>query len=472
MLLVSAGTCVLIIAAFFRRWQQIRYSRYNHSLQSKYRPILANVLAGTRTPSDLEALRVLPLPELELLLDPLFFKRKLPERCLAFLRALCQELGLIDLWQSRLTLGDTEEPQPPAKVTTPDTAGHPPITYLSRVKSIRNLGELRHQPSWPFLVEALDDRYPEVQFVALRALAALGAPESFPALRDRLHEVAEGESTSPSLQGLKAAMAGFDLTCVLDLLPSLRHPNRQIRMHAIEILRTMVRREAGRRPGLTLTPKLLTPPMVELLLSRLAVDTSSEIRARAAEVIVFLSGPRVTRVLHNLLLDHQWFVRLHTLQALNNKGEAAAPLYLDIRDCLCDLHWRVREAAIQTLLSLGQGGRHQLYEHFLTFPDHSTRAQVVEVIERTGLISALVQHYSAGGNGLDARMVEELAGDSALLGLSGVLRTASPEVRHRFMLRFVPSWQSRMPLPVEMGLSVLTADKPPQLIDSPRFMAA
>ena len=84
----------------------------------------------------------------------------------------------------------------------------------------------------------------------LRSLAALGAPESFPVLRERLHAVAQGKSPSPPLQALQAAMASFDLTCAPALLPSLRHPDRQIRLCATEILRTMVRREAARQPRL------------------------------------------------------------------------------------------------------------------------------------------------------------------------------------------------------------------------------
>jgi hypothetical protein len=31
---------------FIRRWQQIRYARYVHTLQRRYRPVLAKVLSG------------------------------------------------------------------------------------------------------------------------------------------------------------------------------------------------------------------------------------------------------------------------------------------------------------------------------------------------------------------------------------------------------------------------------------------
>ena len=76
------------------------------------------------------------------------------------------------------------------------------MRYLLRAKSIRNLGTLRHRPSWPLLVNALDDRHPDIQLVALRSLAALGAPESFPVLRERLHAVVQGNSTIPAVAGI------------------------------------------------------------------------------------------------------------------------------------------------------------------------------------------------------------------------------------------------------------------------------
>ena len=443
MVSVVMGTCLLILVAFFRRWQQFRYGRYIHALQRQHRPALAKLLSGARSPSDVEALRELPWEDLELLLDPLLSKRRLPERCFVFLQALCVELGLIELWQGRVVPWHAASPSSGNRERH-DVRARAGMRYLRRIKSMRNLGVLRHRPSWPLLVKALDDRHPEVQVVALRALAALGAPECFPFLRERLHAVVQGHLTSPPVHGLQAAMVSFDLTCAPALLPSLRHADRQIRLYATEILRAMIHREEVRQPRLTLTQELLTPPLVEWLLTELAVDASAETRARAAEVIVFLADPCATPVLRNLLLDDQWFVRLRTVQALANLRRAAAPLRLDIRQCLRDPHWQVREAAIHTLISLGPEGRVQLYEHFLTSPNHPTREQTVEVIERTGLMSDLVEQYTSGAKGVDALMVEQLASEAAPLGLSGILRTLNPDVRVKFLDRFLPYAEARM----------------------------
>jgi len=55
------------------------------------------------------------------------------------------------------------------------------------------------------------------------------------------------------------------------------------------------------------------------------------------------------------------------------------------------------------------------------------------------MMSALVEEYGAGTQGVEALLVEQLASAAAPLGISGVLRTSSP--------RFVKnSWSVSSPL--------------------------
>jgi HEAT repeat protein len=337
---------------------------------------------------------------------------------------------------------------------------------------MRNLGSVRHRQSWPLLVQALDDRHPDIQLVALRALAALGALESFPLLRERLHAVIQGKSTSPPLQVLQAAMVSFDLKCLPALLPSLRHPDRNVRLHATEILLTIVRREAARMPSHAVTSSLLTPEIEDLLASELAVDTRAAVRARAAEVVVFLGDPRATPMLREFLRDQHWFVRLRAVQALDYWRPAVAPLHLDLRECLSDPHWRVREAAIRALISLGQQGKRQIYEHFLTSQDRASCEQIVEVIERSGLMSALVEEYSSGTKGVDALMVEQLASETAPLGLSGVLRTVNSETRQKFLDRFLPCAEAKLRFLGDTQFDMELPISRQQVLDFPSYMAA
>jgi hypothetical protein len=471
LLCVLMGTCLLILVAMFRRWQHIRYMHYRHTLHSKYRSILAEVLSGTASAHGTQILRELPLPALELLFDPLFSRRRVPEGHLAPLQALCAELGLIELWQQRLAKGEgmgTRPGSPPgASIRLPQLPGR----LLLRAKGIRNLGILRHKPSWPLLVRSLDDPHPDIQSVALRALAAIHAPESFPGVLGRLHAVVLEGCASPSLQALQAALVCFDLTCSAALLPSLRHPHRQIRLIATNILRVMAGRNAFRERDLLLGPEVISGEITELLVTDLCRDTSAEVRGHAAEVIAFLAHPHATTVLYERLIDPQWPVRLRTVRALARSHHSTDLLLLGIRDCLRDSHGNVREAAIQTLISLGGRGRQQLFEHFLTSSDPLTRQQIVEAVERTGLLASLVEDYGKGTGGLEALMVEQLASEAAPLGLSGVLRMLNLPARHRFQERFLPYAYLKMQLQEETPSEGSSETDQQQILDFPPVLA-
>jgi HEAT repeat protein len=225
-------------------------------------------------------------------------------------------------------------------------------------------------------------------------------------------------------------------------------------------------------PSLAASSDLLTSEIEELLVSDLAVDTSAAIRARAAEVVVYLSDHLAPPVLRELLHDKQWFVRLRTVQALDDWRKAVASLHLDLRECLSDPHWQVREAAIRTLISLGQPGKRQLYEYFLTSQDRTTCAQIVEVIERTGLMAALVEQYSAGTQGVDALMVEQLAGEAAPLGLSGILRTLNSDTRQKFLDRFLPHAEAKLRFLGDKQFAVEGSFSPQQALDFPLLLTA
>ena len=470
---VLIGTCLLVAVAIFRRRQQIRYSGYLRSLESNYRPILATLLSGRYTAHGINTLRELPLADLELLFDPLFSAGGVGQKPVAVLQALCAELGLIRLWQHRLTTGE----EPKTRRGSPrGTSLHPPASsllhLLLRAKSIRNLGILRHQPSWPLLVRALDDPQSDIQSVALRSLATIRAPGSFPALVGRVHAVVLGKSASPSPRALKAALACFDLTCSAALLSSLRHPHRRIRILATDILRVMVCRDAALESDFLLRPEVCSPGIAEILLTNLCRDPSAEVRGRAAEIIAFLADPRATSVLYKLLFDPQWYVRLRAVRALANLRHSTPYLLLGIRDCLRDSHWRVREAAMQTLIALGRRGRQQLYEYFLTSQDQATREQIVEVIERSGLMASLVEGYGEGAGGVEALMVEQFASEAAPLGLSGVLRMSNPHVRQQFLERFLPVAHFKMQLQEETSLEASAGTGLQQVLEFPSVLAA
>ncbi len=439
MILVSVlmGTLVLVTVAIFRRWQQIHYSRYLHALQTQYRPMLDQLLSGTRPVDGIAALRKLPLSDLELLVEPLLAKQKITDHHFGFLLAICTELGLVELWQQRLTAGD-DLPRGRALLRRVSMLAPSVTTHhlLQRAKSIRNLGILRHHPSWPLLVKALDDPHSDIQTVALRALAAIRAPGSFRVLLERLQSVVLGLTAKPPLRPLEAALANFDLTFSPDLLPALRHSHPRIRSLAMDLLRLFVRREAARDPEFLLTAETLSPEIAYLLLTDLYQDAVGVVRARAAEVIAYLADPRAGTVLYGLCFDSLWHVRHHTVRALARQRHSTPLLLAAVRDCLHDPYWRVREAAIQTLIALGPSGKQQLYESFLTCDDQAIRQQIVEVIERKGLMLSLIEAYGRGASGLEALVVEQFASGAAPVGILEGLRKAAPPISRKFTERF------------------------------------
>jgi hypothetical protein len=241
---VAVGTLALAVGAMIRRWHDDRFERRLKSLRLHYALTPVALLEGKHSAQCLARLRALPLPNLELLLEPLLLKCASAPPLATVLDELCLELGLIDVWQRRI-LGQFAPLSFRQALSTPDglLCFFPRLHFLLRARSARNLGLLRHQASWPILAMALDDPHPDVQQVALRSLAALRHPQSFPALLDRMDKAVTENYSGLSLHSLKAAMARFPLSQALQLVPALRHLHPRVRAAAAEILLEMAKRE-------------------------------------------------------------------------------------------------------------------------------------------------------------------------------------------------------------------------------------
>jgi HEAT repeat protein len=64
---------------------------------------------------------------------------------------------------------------------------------------------------------------------------------------------------------------------------------------------------------------------------------------------------------------------------------------------LSDSAWEVREAAAQSLLAIGEDGKRQMYEHFVTSGDPYGCDEVAEQIQRRGLAEELILELSVLG---------------------------------------------------------------------------
>lgn len=407
---IALATAALIAFAFRRRRRRESHFRALDELRRWCAPIVHNILAGTIDyAAGIEALRRLcPLGSSPALEQTLLVSN-LPDGLAPLRLRLCEALGLVALWQERLA----GEPSHPAAQSISAKSGSllerlAPLRFVERAESAQNLGIVRHAPSWRILVSALDDPSLDVRAAAATALSLIQAPESVPALVERLQAVALSQSPAFSVRQIKAVLVRFPVERSLDLLPSLCHSHPRVRYLATDIIRGMVEREATGVQGFALAPERFAPELVEVFLSQLAADTNPDVRARAAAVIARLSDARVEPALRCLLDDPEWFVRLHAVRSL---GGAPRPGLLDsVTQTLTDSNWRVREAASRTLLQWGGPGIRRLLEHFLVTDDPYSREQIAELLERAGLISRLLRRRGEEGDERGCGMIEAFVG--------------------------------------------------------------
>jgi HEAT repeat protein len=406
-LLLANGAIVAL--AVTRRQRRERLFQRMDELRERYGPVIAALLAGKLDYSQgLEALKEISGLDRDYFLEQLCLARLPTAAQVPNLRRLTEDLGLVNIWRRQLA-GQFDIATLRGALARPEglfqLVGR--LRFLLRAKSADNLGIVRHQPSWPLLLRALDDPHPDVQVAALRSLAAIGDPESFPGLVERLHAVVLNPALRLSLRSIKTALLAFPLTQAHALVPSLTHKHRRIRFFATDIIREMVEREAGEDEEFILEPKIFPEELRELFLTRLCFDDNPDVRARTAPVIARLADPRSAAVLLTLLEDSQWFVRLHALRAM--AAPKFQPQAAAIARHLTDPNWMVREAAAKALLIFGQLGLRQLYENFLSSPDRYSREQIADEMQRSGLIPDLLKQYLEAGEGQEKRVMEQLA---------------------------------------------------------------
>jgi len=438
---VLLATALLVLVAVGRRLLREKQLRRLDHLRRLATPLLFLLLEGELSyeqglaalkqffgPGQLGALEIVLLES-----EPAFSPSSGPvfgdaQGQISTLRRLCEDLGLVKLWQDHLQYQ-------PAPFALAAVERFRPLRFLRRARAAKNLGLIAHRPSWPLLVRALDDPSPKVQWVATRALGAIREPASFPVLVDRLRRQALGkpsdsadESTEgPPARATRSAMISFPLRCAAELDPLLGHVHPQVRVEATEVIRNMIWRAAAESSSpahFILGPEDFPQDLAEVFLTRLGFDPSPEVRARAAAVMAYLAGWRAESVLAKLMGDEAWFVRLHAARAFAHPR--FQPLAGRVARMLTDSHWRVREAATQTLIALGDAGVRQLIGHFFGdagpdeargnghgrapgSPDLYSREQIAEEMQRAGLLYVLAEHYDAWASRDGSTAISQLA---------------------------------------------------------------
>jgi len=394
-IVVLLGTGALVILAIGRRQRRERFFRRMDDLRQRYSPVIASILSEkVEYARGLELLRGISGRDRDYVLETLCLEKKPTAQQVPILRKLCEDLGLVKLWQARLS-GKL------SAISLRDAFGRPEgliqrigrLNFLLRAKAADNLGIVQHHPSWPLLVKALEDPHADVQAVAVRSLAIIQELECFGPLVERLHHVVIKGTTPLSLRSIKTALVSFPLKYMSRLIPSLKHSHRRVRFLATDIIREVVERQAAWEEDFTLDAKNVEVELLEIFLEQTAFDENPDVRARTASVISYLADPRSTPVLLTLLEDGKWFVRLHAVRALaKRKFLSQAP---QIAQRLTDAHWMVREAASRALLVFGRVGSDALIGHFLSTEDRYSREQIADEMQRAGLVPALLAQYAA-----------------------------------------------------------------------------
>ncbi|MGH9451513.1 MAG: HEAT repeat domain-containing protein, partial [Terriglobia bacterium] len=226
-----------------------------------------------------------------------------------FVRRVAEDLGFVARWQRDLESAAVRGGGPLLSRRT--------SKYLTRARSAENLGRIRHAKSWRLLIRALDDPHPDVQGVALRSLAAIGEPESFPVLVERLRATLGASESVLSERSWRAALGHFPVQMGGALLPLLQGTNPKLRSLAADVLVEMLSSATARR-GAACCAQIGIPDLADLesvgpevsrvILSRLVCDEDAEVRARTATLLSYTQGESAGQKLGQLLEDEAWFV--------------------------------------------------------------------------------------------------------------------------------------------------------------------
>ncbi len=392
-IVVLLGTGALVILAIARRQRRERFFRRMDDLRQRYSPVVAAILTQkVEYEQGLDLLRGIAGLDRDFVLEQLCLEKKPTPDQIPILRQLCEDLGLVKLWQLRLS-GQLDVRALRDSLTRPEGMIQRigPLKFLARAKAADNLGIIQHHASWRQLVKAMDDPHPDVQAVAVRSLAAIQEPESLGPLVRRLEGVVTQSSTPLSLRSIKTALVSFPLKHMTALLPALKHSHRRVRFLATDIIREVMEQEAALEEDYSADARVVDEMLIETFLEQLAFDENPDVRARAAPVIAYLADPRSTPVLLTLLEDAQWFVRLHAVRALAKRKYLSQARQVARR--LTDSHWMVREAAARALLIFGKVGSEALTRHFLSTEDRYSREQIADEIQRAGMIPAILAQY-------------------------------------------------------------------------------
>lgn len=395
---VLIAIALIVAAALLRRRMRARYFMRLDAERAKAQPVLQGLFQN-KVPYEkaVADLRNRGDSYRQLAIQELILTATADAATMAVARRLCEDLGYVERWIT--TLGKVKPRQRNGKpsggfaprlqlwwdMALAVLPGH--YGFLARALAAENLGRVRVERAVPSLLAALDDPHVDVRNVAIRSLGQIREVKSLPSLLRVLEEVIKAQQ-EVSLRTIKSALVQFPLSAVGQFESSLHHAHQRIRFFVTDVVREIVEREI--QGGYDFVAQRDFPPGVyKAFVEQLWKDGFADVRARAAAVLSYFLEMRTSQILSDLMEDPQWFVRLHTVRALGK------PFYQPVLPrmvrCLQDPHWMVREATVRTMESFGAAGVSQLLDSLLATEDNYAREQIMEELQRGGLIPSIIE---------------------------------------------------------------------------------
>ena len=229
----------------------------------------------------------------------------------------------------------------------------------TRAHALRILGEIRVPASVPVVLQALEDRDPDVRNVAARALGRMrlqATDEALVALLGRHDQAVSARIAAMCIEiGSRTAPL---------LVRTLGEGSPKARFWAARILGEIKDGPAAPALGTALQ------------------DPEPDVRSAAARALGTIADPASATLLEAALTDPIWYVRAHAAEALGKIGNPA--LAEPLAGSLGDRSWWVRKNAMDSLIRLGEAARPSLVRA-LNSDDRFARDCAIEALTVMGV---------------------------------------------------------------------------------------
>ncbi|GMR04507.1 MAG: hypothetical protein BMS9Abin23_0405 [Thermodesulfobacteriota bacterium] len=392
-LIVSITFAIFLFAVLRRYFRKKAFSRLDKS-RERYGPLVDSVIEDPATRS-IEELRAEDGSPDWTAVEEALLKAMEKARAQRYekIYGLFEALGYVDGYIERLKNGKDWE----------------------RAVAAERLGAIRCGRAVPHLIEALKDSFRDVHNMAVYALGLIGDDSALPAIVESFkHGIDDFEDVS--LRIVKSALLSFGERSIKVLRPELKNPRWRVRAAVVDVL-----------------GELKDLAVVEDLMLALK-DPEPDIRAKAAKGLGTLAHPAAVKDISALVDDPYWVVRLHSVRAL---GLIGAPESVDvIKQKLLDSNWQVRRAAAEALGRMEEDALPVLADVLMNNHDRYAREQVVEELERIGMVKRLIGRLVEKRDEVREDAEQTLCAliiNGALSPIINAMESEGPEIRRRII---------------------------------------